>query len=60
MKRTKEQGQANELDRQLHNCLLGTSAMPFLPWTVAYEIRKLRNVVRGHMHPTDRKRTEGS
>lgn len=60
MKRTKQQGQANELDRQLHMCRLAAEAMPFLPWTVRYELQKLRRIVRDFMHPKDRKETEGA
>lgn len=58
MKRTKQQCQANALDRQLHTCRLGAEVMPFLPWTVRLKIQEARLEVRRFMHPKDKNETE--
>lgn len=59
-KRTKEQRQANEIDRQLHMARLGVEACPFLPFAVRMDIQRIRSEVRKFMHPKDREETSGA
>lgn len=60
MKRTKEQRQANELDRQLHMCRLAMEAMPFISPLLRMDLQVIRSKVRVHMHAKDREETAGA
>lgn len=58
MKRTPKQKEANAIDRDLYRIIGRAEALP-IGWQSMVKLRQVRSEVRRHMHPDDRKGTEG-